>query len=111
MSIRRNDEEFEKVCREEADDGHTVIVGRQLVAPWSSYMEIHPMAPGKIWVRWCGVDGIYRWLHPDRRVWVEEPDQIDMPTFTDYASARIAADNSPEPPTWGDVVLHQDQPR
>ncbi len=73
--------------------------------PWASYMEIHPMASRQIWVRWCGVDGIYRWLHPTERRWVEEPEQIGMPTFPDYATARKAADESPEPPTWNEYAL------
>lgn len=59
-------------------------------------------------VRWCGYDGVYRWLHPVSRKWIEENDQIYMPTFPDYKSARMAADESPEPPTWQEFVLHRE---
>ncbi len=74
------------------------------IVPWASYMEIVPHSENKIWVRWTGIDGIYRWLHPDTRTWVEEPHQINMPMFRDYATARKAADESPEPPTWAEYA-------
>lgn len=76
-------------------------------SPWASYMEIHPQAEGKIWVRWCGCDGIYRWLHPVEDVWVEEPNQIDMPNFASYDEARAAAELSPEPPTWQEWLANR----
>lgn len=77
-----------------------------LTVPWATYCEIFPQDQGKIWVRFTGPDGIYRWLHPVEKRWVEEPDQIDMPMFPDFATARAAADISPEPPKWAEVVLH-----
>lgn len=77
------------------------------MVPWRTFMEIVPKEEGQIWVRWTGYDGIYRWLHPDTKQWVEEPNQINMPMFPDYHSAREAADNSPKPPTWDEFAATQ----
>lgn len=70
---------------------------------WARYMWIEQRAPGQIWVRWTGADGIYRWLHPTENRWVEEPEQVGMPLFRNHASAMLAARRSPMPPTWGEV--------
>lgn len=100
----RNDEEFERICQEELGSGNSIFTTGNPTVPWASYMEIFPLSQRKICVRWCGIDGIYRWLHPILMMWVEEPNQMSMTHFTDYASAKTAADKSPEPPTWGEYV-------
>ena len=68
--------------------------------PWASYLEIGWKSQGNYWVRWTGADGIYRWLHATEKRWLEEPEQITMPAFSNYATAQLAANDSPEPPTW-----------
>ena len=70
------------------------------VKPWAKFLEIIYKNQNEYWVRWTGDDGIYRWLHPLDNRWIEEPHQIDMPCFSNFAAARLAADFSPEPPTW-----------
>lgn len=72
--------------------------------PWAHYLQIMPKQSNQIWVRWTGADGIYRWLHAAENRWVEEPEQIAMPLFTNYGRARLAARRSPEPPTWQEFV-------
>jgi hypothetical protein len=42
------------------------------------------------WLRWCSPLGIYYWLHPIEGRWVEEPEQITMPTFATYEAASKA---------------------
>lgn len=69
-------------------------------SPWSRHMTIEQKTAGQIWVRWTGADGIYRWLHPIDKTWIEEPNQIDMPLFPSFASAMLAARRSPKPPAW-----------
>ena len=71
---------------------------------WAPYCQIFAAAENKIFVRYCGMDGIYRWLHATERRWVDEPDQTRIPLFVDFKSAREAANNSPEPPTWQEFL-------
>lgn len=73
------------------------------VVPWASSLYIgfsSSLLHNSFWVRWTGADGVYRWLHPTEKRWVGEPEQIEMPKFSNYASAQLAANYSPEPPTW-----------
>lgn len=81
------------------------------IAPWASHLYIGQKSHDQIWVRWCGSDYIYRWLHPVKNQWVEEPEQINMPTFSNYASAYLAANQSPEPPTWQEFVAKKKDSR
>lgn len=68
--------------------------------PWVKYLTIGCMDDAKWWVRWTGADGIYRWLHPETNQWVDEPQQIGMPTHLSQSLAYMAAEKSPMPPTW-----------
>src|SRR3989442_1636304 len=72
--------------------------------PWVKRLDIFRRQEGNWWVRWCGIDGIYRWLHPENNQWIEEQNQIDMPLFGSELLATLAAEKSPEPPTWAECV-------
>lgn len=71
-------------------------------APWSHLVYVGHKSSREVWARWTDTNGIYWWLHPVDNRWVEEPEQIEMPTFTSYAAAYLAAKRSPRPPTWND---------
>lgn len=73
--------------------------------PWADLLYIGWIDSNKFWVRWTGQDGIYRWLHSLENRWIEEPNQKNMPYFNNYAEAQLAANNSPEPPTWQDNII------
>lgn len=72
------------------------------LSPWANNLTIgwKLKSNDQYYVRWTGVDGIDRWLHPVENRWVDEHEQKSMPTFTNYASAQLAANKSPKPPTW-----------
>lgn len=72
--------------------------------PWVKHLTIGCMDNEKWWVRWTGADGIYRWLHPETNQWVEEPNQIGMPTHNTELLATMAAEKSPKPPTWDEYA-------
>ncbi len=114
--LKRRADLWEKLHDARVDEGREQLEGFDCSAgfapiqtsrkPWARYMWIEPNTSGYFWLRWTGADGIYRWLHPTEKKWVEEPHQIDMPLFPDRTTAMRAANESPEPPTWREYAAN-----
>jgi hypothetical protein len=69
-------------------------------APWAKDLFIGKSSPSQFWVRFTASDGTYYWLHPLKDKWIPEPLHIGIEDFSNYASAQLAAEKSPKPPTW-----------